>query len=83
MNAKQTKLLRPVLSAARIPGFANGGLLGAPNLGSLDNGLVRAFNDRTAAISGQVMESKVYLVTDELKRDTAEGDRIKRKVTLR
>jgi len=29
------------------------------------------------------MESKVYLVTDELKRDTAEGDRIKRKVTLR
>jgi len=83
LNAKQTKLLRPVLSAARIPGFANGGLLGAPNLGSLDNGLVRAFNDRTAAISGQVMESKVYLVTDELKRDTAEGDRIKRKVTLR
>ena len=83
LNAKQTKLLRPVLSAARIPGFANGGLLGAPNLGAIDNGLVRAFNDRTAAISGQVIESKVYLVTDELKRDTAEGDRIKRKVTLR
>jgi hypothetical protein len=83
LNAKQTKLLRPVLSAARIPGFANGGMLGAPNLGALDNGLVRAFNERTAAISGQVMESKVYLVTDELKRDTAEGDRIKRKVTLR
>jgi len=83
LNAKQTKLLRPVLSAARIPGFANGGMLGAPNLGAIDNGLVRAFNERTAAISGQVMESKVYLVTDELKRDTAEGDRIKRKVTLR
>jgi hypothetical protein len=44
---------------------------------------MRAFNERTNAISGQVMESKVYLVTDELKRDTAEGDRIKRKVTLR
>jgi DNA repair exonuclease SbcCD ATPase subunit len=83
LNAKQTKLLRPVLSAARIPGFANGGLLGAPNLGGLDNGLVRAFNDRTNAISGQVMESKVYLVTDELHRDTKEGERIKRKVTLR
>jgi hypothetical protein len=83
LNAKQTKLLRPVLSAARIPGFANGGMLGAPNLGALDNGLMRAFNERTNAISGQVMESKVYLVTDELKRDTAEGDRIKRKVILR
>jgi hypothetical protein len=83
LNAKQTKLLRPVLSAAKIPGFANGGLLGAPNLGGLDNGLVRAFNDRTNAISGQVMESKVYLVTDELHRDTKEGERIKRKVTLR
>jgi hypothetical protein len=83
LNAKQTKLLRPVLSAAKIPGFANGGMLGAPNLGALDNGLMRAFNERTNAISGQVMESKVYLVTDELKRDTAEGDRIKRKVTLR
>ena len=83
LNAKQTKLLRPVLSAARIPGFANGGLLGAPNLGGLDNGLMRAFNDRTNAISGQVMESKVYLVTDELHRDTKEGERIKRKVTLR
>jgi hypothetical protein len=83
LNAKQTKLLRPVLSAARIPGFANGGMLGAPNVGALDNGLMRAFNERTNAISGQVMESKVYLVTDELKRDTAEGDRIKRKVILR
>jgi DNA repair exonuclease SbcCD ATPase subunit len=83
LNAKQTKLLRPVLSAAKIPGFANGGMLGAPNLGALDNGLMRAFNERTNAISGQVMESKVYLVTDELKRDTAEGDRIKRKVILR
>jgi hypothetical protein len=83
LNAKQTKLLRPVLSAARIPGFANGGMLGAPNLNNLDNGLMRAFNERTNAISGQVMESKVYLVTDELKRDTAEGDRIKRKVILR
>jgi len=83
LNAKQTKLLRPVLTAARIPGFANGGMLGAPNLGALDNALMRAFNERTNAISGQVMESKVYLVTDELKRDTAEGDRIKRKVILR
>jgi hypothetical protein len=83
LNAKQTKLLRPALSAARVPGFANGGLLGAPNVGGIGNSTLRAFNDRTTAISGQVLDSKVYLVTDELHRDTREGERIKRKVTLR
>jgi len=84
LNAKQTKMLRPVLSAARIPGFADGGLLGAPNIGGIgSNNTLRAFNDRTAAISGQVLESKVYLVTDELQRDNRERERIKKKVTLR
>ena len=83
LNAKQTKMLRPVLSAARIPGFADGGLLGAPNVGGIGNSTLRAFNDRTAAISGQVLDSKVYLVTDELHRDTREGERIRKKVTLR
>jgi hypothetical protein len=83
LNAKQTKMLRPVLSAARIPGFADGGLIGAPNVGGIGNSTLRAFNDRTAAISGQVMDSKVYLVTDELHRDTREGERIRKKVTLR
>lgn len=83
LNAKQTKMLRPVLSAARIPGFADGGLLGAPNVGGLGNSTLRAFNDRTTAISGQVLDSKVYLVTDELHRDTREGERIRKKVTLR
>jgi hypothetical protein len=83
LNAKQTKLLRPALSAARVPGFANGGLLGAPNVGGIGNSTLRAFNDRTTAISGQVLDSKVYLVTDELHRDTREGERIRKKVTLR
>jgi hypothetical protein len=83
LNAKQTKLLRPALSAARVPGFANGGLLGAPNIGGIGNSTLRAFNDRTTAISGQVLDSKVYLVTDELHRDTREGERIRKKVTLR
>lgn len=84
LNARQTKILRPALSAARIPGFANGGLLGAPSTGGIgSNNTLRAFNDRTVAISDQVLESKVYLVTDELQRDTQEGERIKKKVTLR
>ena len=83
LNAKQTKMLKPVLSAARIPGFADGGLLGAPNVGGIGNSTLRAFNDRTTAISGQVLDSKVYLVTDELHRDTREGERIRKKVTLR
>jgi myosin heavy subunit len=83
LNAEQTSRLRPVLSAAKIPGFYTGGSIGSPNLSGVNNGMLTAFNDRTAAISGQVMESKVYLVTDELRRDNAEGDRIKKKVTLR
>ena len=83
LNAKQTKMLRPALSAAKVPGFANGGLLGAPNIGGIGNSTLRAFNDRTTAISGQVLDSKVYLVTDELHRDTREGERIRKKVTLR
>jgi hypothetical protein len=83
LNAKQTNMLRPVLSAAKIPGFYTGGTIGSPNIAGVGNGMLTAFNDRTNAISGQVTESKVYLVTDELRRDTAEGDRIKKKVTLR
>ena len=84
LNRKQTAKLRPILSAHKIPGFASGGLLGAPNLsGVTQSGAIRAFNERTNAIQGQVLESKVYLVTDELHRDTANGERIKKKVTLR
>jgi hypothetical protein len=85
LNAKQTKILRPALAAARIPGFATGGFLGAPNVNGIggNTSMIRAMNARSAAISNQVLESKVYLVTDELKRDTAEGERIKKKVTLR
>lgn len=84
LNKGQTELLRPFLSAAKIPGFATGGLLGAPNLtGVNQSGAIRAFNERTNAMQGQILETKVYLVTDELHRDTAEQDRIKKKVTFR
>lgn len=84
LNKGQTELLRPFLSAAKIPGFATGGLLGAPNLtGVNQSGAIRAFNERTNAMQGQILETKVYLVTDELQRDTAEQDRIKKKVTFR
>lgn len=84
LNKGQTELLRPFLSAAKIPGFATGGLLGAPNLtGVNQSGAIRAFNERTNAMQGQILETKVYLVTDELHRDTANQDRIKKKVTFR
>jgi hypothetical protein len=33
-------------------------------------------------MQGQILESKVYLVTDELNRDTANQERIKKKVTF-
>lgn len=82
VNRRATSRFLPVLSA--INKFAAGGAIGAPNVSGIGNtNLLRAMNERTAAISGQVLESKVYLVTDELKRDTAEGERIKKKVTLR
>ena len=84
LNKGQTELLRPFLSAAKVPGFATGGLLGAPNLtGVNQSGAIRAFNERTNAMQGQILETKVYLVTDELHRDTANQDRIKKKVTFR
>jgi hypothetical protein len=85
LNRGQTEVLRPFLAAAKVPGFATGGFLGAPNISGIggNTSMLRAMNERSAAISNQVLESKVYLVTDELKRDTAEGERIKKKVTLR
>jgi hypothetical protein len=83
LNRKQTEKLRPILSAHKIPGFASGGLLGAPNLSGITQSVaIRAFNERTNAMQGQILESKVYLVTDELNRDTANQERIKKKVTF-
>jgi hypothetical protein len=83
LNRKQTEKLRPILSAHGIPGFASGGLLGAPNLSGITQSVaIRAFNERTNAMQGQILESKVYLVTDELNRDTANQERIKKKVTF-
>jgi hypothetical protein len=58
-------------------------LLGAPNLSGITQSVaIRAFNERTNAMQGQILESKVYLVTDELNRDTANQERIKKKVTF-
>jgi hypothetical protein len=83
LNAEQTNRLRPYLSAARVPGFATGGLIGGvstvPNLAGVTSGgsdAIRAFNERTEAIKEQVLSTKVILVTDDLKRDNENNDRI-------
>jgi len=86
LNAKQTNTLRPFLAAARVPGFALGGMIGGvsttPNLGGIASSeaeTMRAFNARTEAISQQVLTTKVVLVTDELDRDTQQKNRIEKK----
>jgi len=50
-----------------------------PNLAGVTSGgsdAIRAFNERTEAIKEQVLSTKVILVTDDLKRDNENNDRI-------
>lgn len=89
LNAKQTALLRPALSAARVPGFATGGLIGGvpttPNLSGITGGnveAIRAFNERTEAIKEQVLKTRVVLVTDDLSRDNENKERIEKRARL-
>jgi hypothetical protein len=89
LNSKQTARLKPYLSAARVPGFASGGLIGGvstvPNLTGITSGgaeTIRAFNERTEAIKEQVLRTKVILVTDDLSRDNENKDRIEKRARL-
>jgi len=89
LNVEQTNKLRPYLSAARVPGFTSGGLIGGvstvPNLSGVTSGgsdAIRAFNERTEAIKEQVLSTKVVLVTDDLKRDNENAERIEKRARL-
>ena len=83
LNARQTNMLRPHLAAARIPGFATGGLVGAPNVSGITSQEANARRLLNEAIRDQAINTRVVLVTDDLDRDNREKTSIEKKVILR
>jgi hypothetical protein len=89
INKKATKRFLPVLQKINSVKFAQGGLIGgvatSPTVSSTFGSAeqqIRSFNERTNALNRQQVETRVYLVTDDLDRDTDDKNRIKKRVTL-
>ena len=81
--------LAPFLKALRVPGFATGGTIGgvatSPNLSTVttvSTDAIRAFDERTRALEGVIVNQKVILVTDELDQDTEDKNRITKRTKL-
>lgn len=89
VNKKATAKFLPMLQKINSVKFADGGLIGgvatSPTVSGVFGGIeeqIRSFNERTAALNKQQLETRVYLVTDDLDRDTENKNRIKKRVTL-
>jgi hypothetical protein len=81
--------LAPFLKALRVPGFATGGTIGgvatSPNLSTVttvSTDAIRAFDERTRALEGVIVNQKVILNTDELDQDTEDKKRIVKRTKL-
>lgn len=76
--------------ALRIPGFADGGVIGAPPLsapvpsvpGMANTELIEALDRRTTAINERIDRLKVFVVSEEVRNDLNEGDALKAQATL-
>jgi hypothetical protein len=89
VNKKATAKFLPVLQKINSVKFAQGGLIGGvPTAPTVSGSFgveeqIRSFNERTMALNRQQLETRVYLVTDDLDRDNANKERIEKRVKLR
>jgi hypothetical protein len=91
LNQRQQSLLggSPTFRRIGIKGFAEGGLvppISAPIQGmSIDSGMsgyLKAIEAKTDAINNRIDRLQAYVVSDDIARDLAEGNKLKVKATL-
>jgi hypothetical protein len=91
LNQRQQSLLggSPTFRKIGIKGFADGGLvppISAPIQGmSIDSGMsdyLKAIEAKTDAINNRIDRLQAYVVSDDIARDLAEGNKLKVKATL-
>jgi hypothetical protein len=91
LNQRQQSLLggSPTFRKIGIKGFAEGGLvppISAPIQGmSIDSGMsgyLKAIEAKTDAINNRIDRLQAYVVSDDIARDLAEGNKLKVKATL-
>ena len=91
LNQRQQSLLggSPTFRRIGIKGFAEGGMvppISAPIQGmSIDSGMsgyLKAIEAKTDAINNRIDRLQAYVVSDEIARDLAEGNKLKVKATL-
>jgi hypothetical protein len=91
LNQRQQSLLggSPTFRRIGIKGFADGGLvppISAPLQGmSIDSGMtgyLKAIEAKTDAINNRIDRLQAYVVSDDIARDLAEGNKLKVKATL-
>jgi hypothetical protein len=91
LNQRQQSLLggSPTFRRIGIKGFADGGLvppISAPIQGmSIDSGMsgyLKAIEAKTDAINNRIDRLQAYVVSDDIARDLAEGNKLKVKATL-
>lgn len=80
----------PFFKAIGVPGFADGGVIGAPPLsapvpsvpGMANTEVLQAINEKTDAINARIDRLKVFVVSEEVRNDLNEGDALKAQATL-
>ena len=92
LNERQQALLggNQTFKALRIPGFADGGVIGAPPLPApvasmpmqASTEILQAINEKTDAINARIDRLKVFVVSEEVRNDLNEGDALKAQATL-
>lgn len=73
-----------------VPGFASGGVIGAPTISAPalpalqgeNMNLVQAINEKTDAINGRIDRLQAYVVSEDIRNDLQEGDRLRVEATL-
>ena len=77
--------------AIGVPGFANGGAIGAPNIAAIRSasgtgeditGLLTRLDAKTDAINARIDRLKAFVVTEEIARDMQEATNLKIQATL-
>jgi hypothetical protein len=77
--------------AIGVPGFAEGGAIGAPNIAAIRSvsgaggditGLLAQLDAKTDAINARIDRLKAFVVTEEIARDMQEASNLKIQATL-
>ena len=91
LNERQQSALggATTFRAIGVPGFANGGVIGAPSIAAIKgagsgdvSALLKQLDAKTDAINARIDRLKAFVVTEEIARDMQEANNLKIQATL-